>query len=56
MSKNVLKDLTHTTEECQDNLKQMLERDGKISESLVKANDLETGTKALKKKATKVNQ
>ena len=52
MSKTVLSDLTHTKEEFQNSLKEMLDRDGKIEETLTKTEDLKVGTQRLKKTST----
>lgn len=53
---SVLQELTQTKEEFQNSLKLMLERDGKIEESLAKGADLVVATTVFKKQAVQVKE
>ena len=53
---SVLNELTQTKEEFQNSLKLMLERDGKIEESLAKGAELVVATTVFKKQATQVKK
>ena len=52
---NVVRELTLTKEEIQDNIKSLLERDGKIEEALVKGEMINAQTYKFKKNSTQLN-